>query len=145
MVALQVNQPTFTMGERLDTALIMANPGPALVVDMYVGIIFPDGWVWWFRDVNTLDGAASASLETDPSTFTPMFSSMTLIPGLNTVWEDFIEHTWSGFEGQGTYHLLVGWTLPGSLQDGRVDEGDVIALDWKALQVQAGASVASAK
>jgi hypothetical protein len=137
-LALSINQESFTPGQSLDTALVLRNPGPQRQVDMYVGIVFPDGWVWWVQDVNTFAGSASESLEADPRTFTPLWAGMTLIAGLNATWEDFIEQTWTGVEGFGTYHLVVGWTVAGSLQDGVIHDGDIVALDWKAFSVSSG-------
>jgi hypothetical protein len=43
------------------------------------------------------------------------------------------------------YHLVAALSRPGSLQDGRIDAGDILALEWIALQFHAGApQVASA-
>jgi hypothetical protein len=50
------------------------------------------------------------------------------------VQRDYLTYTFNGGEEPGTYHLLVGWVKPGSLDDGSIDEGDILALDWKAVQ-----------
>jgi hypothetical protein len=137
-LALQINQDAFQLGQVLDTTLILSNPGAQRTVDMYVGIVFPDGAVWWVKDVNTFEGAWSDSLEADPRTCTPLWTGMTLMAGLQATWTDFIEHTWTGIEPQGIYHFVVGWTLPNSLEDGVIHKGDLVALDWKAFSVSGG-------
>jgi hypothetical protein len=53
--------------------------------------------------------------------------------GLNAMRADYLTHLWSGFEAPGRYTIIVGWTKPNSLAGGRIDEGDVLALNWKAL------------
>jgi hypothetical protein len=64
---------------------------------------------------------------------------------LDVTQEDYLSYRFTGVEAPGIYHLLVGWTEPGSLDDGRIDEGDVLALDWKAVQFTGPASNLAAK
>jgi hypothetical protein len=133
-LAVHVSAPSFRLGDRLRTALELSNPGPSPVtVDMYVGIVTPNGPVYWLKDVNTFEGSWSNSLNEDPRTFLSLWPGMTLIPGLRQTWTEFVEYTFTGPEPAGTYHLLVAWTMPGRFADGRIDPGDVIAGDWKAF------------
>jgi hypothetical protein len=65
--------------------------------------------------------------------------------GLDVTQEGYLSYTFTGGEAPGIYHLLVGWTKPGSPANGRIDEGDVLALDWKAVQFTGPASTLAAK
>jgi hypothetical protein len=84
-------------------------------------------------------------LDADPRTFTPMLRRASWPAWLDVIQEHYLTYTFGGGEAPGTYHLLVGWTKPGSLADGRIDEGDVLALDWKAIQFTGQASVLAAQ
>jgi hypothetical protein len=70
----------------------------------------------------------------------PINRGVTWPGGLNAVQHDYLTYTFTGSEGPGTYHLLVGWTKQNSLQDGRIDEGDVLALAWAPIQFNGGVS-----
>ena len=94
------------------------------------GVILPDNQhVLWLTDLISKAGVVTRfTSDTDPRTFVPLLRGVNWPAGLNTVQQDYLTHRFSGLETPGTYHLLVGWTKPHSLQDGRIDEGDVLAL-----------------
>ena len=134
-LALQLNAHPYQLGDTLRMALRMSNPGPMLTVDHYVGIILPDGdTVFWVTNTAPLDGVIT-SLSANPSTFVPLLRGVMWPAGMDVTQQDYLTFRWTGLEPQGTYHLVVGWTKAGSLADGVIDEGDIVALDWKAFQV----------
>jgi hypothetical protein len=56
--------------------------------------------------------------------------------------QDYFTYTFTGLEPSGIYHFLVGWTKPDSLGDGRIDEGDVLALAWTPFTFIPGSTAA---
>ena len=144
-LALLLNQSIFRPGETLRMALHLRNPGPILTTDVYVGAIFPDGQtVLWLVNTAPLQGVVSR-LDSNPSTFTPMLRNASWPAGLDVTQEGYLSYRFTGGEAPGIYHLLIAWTKPGSLSNGRIDEGDVLALDWKAVQFTGPASVLTAQ
>ena len=145
VLALTLNQAAFRPGETLRMAVHLRNPGPILTTDVYVGAIFPDGQtVLWLVNTAPLQGVVSR-LDSNPSTFTPMLRNASWPAGLDVTQEGYLSYRFTGGEAPGIYHLLIAWTKPGSLSNGRIDEGDVLALDWKAVQFTGPASTLAAK
>jgi hypothetical protein len=144
-VAMRLNKADFRPGETLRVDLELRNPGPMLTTDMYVGIILPDGnTVLWLTNTSPLQGVITPFTQaSDPRTFVPFLRGVNWPTGLNAVQTNFLTYLWSGLEAPGSYTLFVGWTKPNSLEDGRVDEGDVLALASGALWFSGGAQVAS--
>jgi hypothetical protein len=129
-LALYLNQSTFTTRQTLHMDLELHNPGPALTTDVYVGVILPDSeTVIWFIDLSPLDGV-SMPMSSNPSSYQPFLRRVTWPADLHALQTDYLTYTFTGLETPGTYHLLVGWAKPGSLQDGSIDDGDVLALAW---------------
>jgi hypothetical protein len=144
-LAIRLNQTHVAPGQTLRMALEMRNPGPMLTTDHYVGIILPDGeTVLWLTNTAPIEGVVTR-LDADPRTFTPMLRNVSWPAGLDVTQEGYLSYRFTGGEAPGIYHLLVGWTKPGSLADGRIDEGDVLALDWTAVQFTGPASNLAAK
>jgi hypothetical protein len=137
-LTLALNQSMFTTGQTLRMDLALRNPGSMLTTDHYVGVILPDGQtVLWLTNTAPLEGVVTR-LDADPRTFTPMLRGVTWPAGLDVTQRDYLTYRFNGGEEPGTYHLLVGWATPGSLEDGRIDEGDVLALAWAPIQVTGG-------
>jgi hypothetical protein len=113
-VAVIVNQALFSLGERLDVS-IERSTTPA---DLHVAIIVPDGQTTLFlTNMETLSYIVS-TIERGPYPVTGGRS---------------LTHSWRGLEDSGVYHLVAALARPGSLADGRIDAGDLLALDWKAF------------
>jgi uncharacterized repeat protein (TIGR01451 family) len=129
-LALTVNQATFQPGQTLHVTLDLSNPGPILTTDVYVGVILPDGVNTLFlTNFAPLEGVIT-TLSSDPRTFARLLRNVSWPAGMRATQQEYFTHTFTGLEPLGTYHFLVGWTKPNSLEDGRIDEGDVLALAW---------------
>jgi hypothetical protein len=141
-LAIRLNQAVFRPGDTLRMDLELRNPGRPLTTDVYVGVILPDGQtILWLTNTAPLEGVVTSFTQaSDPRSFVPINRGVTWPRGLNAVQHDYLTYTFTGGEGPGTYHLLVGWTKPNSLQDGRIDEGDVLALAWAPIQFNGGVS-----
>jgi hypothetical protein len=142
-LVISLNQGIFHPGDTLRVALTMDNPGGQLTVDQYVGIILTDGQtILWLTNTAPLEGVVG-SLGDSPATFTPILRGVNWPTGMHVTQTDYFTYRVTGLEVPGTYHLLVGWTKPGSLQDGRIDDGDVVALAWTPFQLTGGPRVAA--
>jgi hypothetical protein len=136
-LAMRLNQATFQPGQTLRMDVELRNPGPMLTTDAYLGVILPDGQsVLWLTNTAPLEGVVTSL--NNPATFVPILRGVSWPEGLEAVQRDYLTYTFNGGEEAGTYHLLVGWTTPGSLEDGRIDEGDILALAWVPIQVTGG-------
>jgi hypothetical protein len=141
-LALLLNQSIFQPGKTLRMALHLRNPGPILTTDAYVGVIFPDGQtVLWLTNTAPLEGVTTR-LDSNPNTFALMLRNVSWPAGLNATQQDYLTHTFTGLEPIGTYHFVVGWVRPGSLSDGRIDEGDILALAWAPFSFSPGQLIA---
>jgi hypothetical protein len=119
-------------------ALEMHNPGPLLTTDVSVGAILPDGeTVLWITQTAPLKGVITR-LRAKPATFSPSLQGVTWPAGVNGVQGAYLTYTWPGQAQQGTDHVLVGWTKPHRLADGRMDEGDILALTFVPLTFTRG-------
>jgi hypothetical protein len=144
-LAITLNQTGFAPGQTLRMALEMRNPGPMLTTDVYVGIILPDGeQVVFLTNLSPLEGQLT-TLSSNPRLFARLLQGVSWPANLRATQENYWVYTRSGLEANGTYHLVVAWTKPNSLEDGRIDEGDILALDWKAFQFTGPASTLAAK
>jgi uncharacterized repeat protein (TIGR01451 family) len=139
-LAIRLNQSTFQPGETLRVTLDLSNPGPTLTTDVYVGIILPDGVNTLFlTNFSPIEGVMT-TLDSDPRTFPRLLRNVSWPSGLRATQEDYFTHTFTGLEPFGTYHLLVGWTRPGSLDDGAIHDGDVLALAWAPFSFTRGSA-----
>ena len=144
-LAIHLNQSDFAPGQTLRMALEMHNPGPLLTTDVYVGVILPDGeQVVFLTNLSPLEGQLT-TLSSNPRTFARLLQGVSWPANLHATQEHYWVYTRSGLEANGTYHLIVAWTKPNSLQDGSIDEGDILALDWKAFRFTGPASTLAAK
>jgi hypothetical protein len=144
-LAIRLNQTAFQPGQTLRVTLDLSNPGPMLTTDVYVGIILPDGeQVVFLTNLSPLEGQLT-TLSSNPRLFARFLQGVSWPANLHATQENYWVYTRSGFEANGTYYLVIAWTKPNSLEDGRIDEGDILALDWKAFQFTGSASNLTAK
>jgi hypothetical protein len=138
-LALHLNQLVYrTPGDTLRVDVTLRNPGPMRTTDVYFGVILPDGdTVLWLTSTAPI-AAVAGSLRDSPATFTPLFRGASWPANLDVTHRDVLVRTYDGQEALGLYVFLVAWVQPDSLADGRLDEGDVLALDWKGLWLQGG-------
>jgi hypothetical protein len=139
-LALHLNQLVYrTPGDTLRVDVTLRNPGPMRTTDVYFGVILPDGdTVLWLTSTAPI-AAVAGSLRDSPATFTPLFRGASWPANLDVTHRDVLVRTYDGQEMLGVYHLLMAWVQPNSLADGRLDEGDVLALAWQGLWLQGGA------
>jgi hypothetical protein len=84
-------------------------------------------------------------MSSNPRLFARLLQGVSWPANLHATQENYWVYTRSGLEANGTYHLVIAWTKPNNLEDGGIDEGDILALDWKAVQFTGPASNLAAK
>jgi hypothetical protein len=139
-IALRLNQTAFRPGETLIAGLQAQNLGSATAFDVYFAAILPDGESLLFiTSLDPLDGIVTTL--SAPQTFQPLARAHRPATTEVTL-PNFFRYTFHGLETPGTYHLIVALTPVGAFDDGSIDEGDILALDWEAFHFSSGASQA---
>ena len=145
-LAIHLNQFDVAPGQTLRVALEMHNPGPLRTTDLYALVLLPDGdQAVFLTNLSPTDGVIRSLSRDNPSTFPRLLAGVSWLSNLHTTQQDAWVYTRNGLEANGTYHLIVAWTKPNSLQDGSIDEGDILALDSKAFRFTGSASTLAAK
>jgi hypothetical protein len=145
-LAIYLNESDVAPGQTLRAALEMHNPGPLLTTDVYALVLLPDGdRAVFLTNLSPTEGVIRSLGRDDPRTFPRLLADVSWPSNLHTTQQDAWVYRRSGLEADGTYHLIVAWTKPNSLQDGSIDEGDILALDWKAFRFMGPASTLTAK
>jgi uncharacterized membrane protein len=132
-LALELNQTSFSPGETLRMTLHMRNDGPLVRTDVYIGVIPPDGVTSFWSTSRGFVGPVP--INGNPAAFTPYVRDVVWGEGSLVTWRDFWVVRLSGAEAPGVYHIIAAWTRPDGLLDGRIDQGDVLALDWQAIHI----------
>jgi hypothetical protein len=124
-LALSANKPTFATGDQIQLDLTKANPGPATIVDEYVGALLPSSAGATFgcpsgdAIVFFADGFSrfvTSCLSSAPQTFVALSSNHPLPGGLAaTLTRDFFGFSWPPSAPAGTYTFFVAFTKSGTL------------------------------
>ena len=145
-LAIHLNQPDVAPGETLRVALEMHNPGPLLTTDVYALVLLPDGDnAVFLTNLSPTEGVIRSLSRDNPGTFPKLLAGVSWPANLHTTHQDAWVYTRNGLEANGTYLLIVAWTKPNSLQDGSIDEGDILALDQQPFQFTGPARPLAAK
>jgi hypothetical protein len=130
-LALRLNHTQFSgAGHTLVATLRAEHQGPDLLADFYFGIVLPDG----MTIVCVVgDRFVVTRMDANPSTLRPWVPNAPIEQGLNLTY-DFWHYTFQGSEPPGAYAAFLMLTTPGAFQDGRIDEGDILTIDWQAFQ-----------
>ena len=125
LVTVAVNRPQFSAGDTLVVSVGLSNPGLPLVVDLYLGLLLPDGDTIVFF---TGDGSVVVfGRASSPATFRPIGVGVTLASPFVVDVSDLFAHTWTGGEPRGRYLFFVAALAAGCLADGSVDAGELLA------------------
>jgi hypothetical protein len=122
LVTTSVNQLGFRSGQTFRLTVGVHNPGSPAAVDFFLGLLFPDGDTIAFV---TSDGVHQGR-GSDPSTFRPIATNISLATSFAVRLSDFLVHTWTGTEAPGRYLAFLAAVVPGSLADGSLDPGDLV-------------------
>ncbi|MBI3328288.1 MAG: hypothetical protein HYZ81_16485, partial [Nitrospinae bacterium] len=140
-LALSLNQTTVRPGDTLHVGLTARNPGAAFPADFYFGVVVPDGvTVVFLTSLSPLNGGGSR-LDANPTTFQPLLTTLLIPAGLDVTLTDVLSLTFSQGLPPGTYVFFVALTPPRAFSDGRIDAGDILAIDAQALSFSLGTQV----
>jgi hypothetical protein len=127
-LTLNLNQMVFRPGDTLRVGVRVQNPDVAVSADFYFVVLQPDGTAIFVTSLSPLD-SVETRLDADPRTFQPLLADVQLPPGLDVTQTDVFMYRFAGGEAPGIYTVFAVLTLPGAFTDGRVDSGDLLALD----------------
>jgi hypothetical protein len=127
-LTLNLNQTVFRTGDTLRVGFRVQNPDVAVSADFYFVVLQPDGTAIFVTSLSPLD-SVETRLDADPRTFRPLFANVQLPQGLDVTQTDVLVYRFAGGEAPGIYTVFAVLTPPGAFNDGRVDPGDLLAID----------------
>ena len=118
IITIRSNMNSYSPGDTLSLSFSLSNPTTTTqVVDIFLGIITPDGSIYFF-DSSTFQRNLVLANANDPRTFTPATTSLELSPGYDFPMTPFFSVTLpTGLPG-GTYQAFAALAEPGSVQTG---------------------------
>ena len=124
-VSAGVNQPTFAAGQTVTATLGIANPGLAGSLDLYAGIVLPDGGTVAF-----FTGPSSVAIGSvaDLASFRPIAAGMPQMPSFSMSLSNFFSYQWTGSEPRGGYTYFFLAVKNGALADGVLGVDEILAL-----------------
>ena len=116
IITISSNQSSYSPGDTFSLSWSMSNPAStAHTVDVFLGIIAPDGSIFFFD--SSLTNLIQANVN-DPKTFTPARTSLPLDPGYDLPLTSFFSVTLPTGLPEGTYQAFAALAEPGSVQAG---------------------------
>jgi hypothetical protein len=134
LVAVSLNQTTLRPGETVTVGFSASVPPGAPPANLYLVIAAPGLW----PDGNTLFVVTGSGLGrvrlSELNALAPLMTDLGSQAGLSIGNPAQVSHTFTGSEPRGAYSVLAVLARPGWNADGRVDPGDVIALDHRVFE-----------
>jgi hypothetical protein len=136
MLAFDADPKTVARGEVLQVSFTIANPGPADVVDVYLGLRLPPAvaqilgcptgdLVLWFAD--GFRPTVPTCFSTAPLADTPTLAHQLVVGVALPATEFALTAIVPPGMPPGEYWFVLAFTAPGALGDGRLDPGDLVA------------------
>jgi hypothetical protein len=131
-LAVLSGQALYYPGETVTLSVRADNPGLPVSADFYAGVILPDGLT-----VVTvgLDGSLSLGSLADLPGLRPLALGVSLGAPFAVALDPLVQYVWTGTEPLGLYTAFLAAVQPGSLADGRLDPGDLLALQTGGLSL----------
>jgi uncharacterized repeat protein (TIGR01451 family) len=125
-LAMTLNQTAFHPGEVVEVAVAVQNGGPAFSADAYVGALLPDGTAVFLTSLSPPIGVVT-TLGVNPGSFPPLLTDVIVPEGLDATIPDFLSLPFSDQPPRGEYAVFAVLARAGTLEDGRIDPGDLVA------------------
>src|SRR5438105_4377344 len=133
-LGIALNSHTFTTGNVLRLDLTVANPLGPLSADIYVGAVLPSsagpGLGCPMGDAIAFASGSSGVVvrcRSSSAASFPKFAAGAFIPAGPITFASFFSVTWPAAPA-GSYVVFVAFAVPGSLDDGVIGPGDIIAI-----------------
>jgi hypothetical protein len=131
-LGVSINQSLYFPGERLSLSVSATNTGGTGVADFYTGVILPDGIT-----VATIGPGGTARIGTllQPAALLPVATGVSLAGPFSASVDPLFNYVWNGSEPVGAYTVFLAAVRSGGFSDGRVDGGDILAVELGGLHV----------
>ena len=117
-ITISSNASSYVPGDTLSLSFSLSNPTTtAQIVDVFLGIIAPDGSIYFF-DSSPFQRNLILANANDSRTFTPASTSLELSPGYDSPLMPFFSMTLPSGLPEGTYQAFAALAEPGSVQAG---------------------------
>ncbi len=131
ILGLHLSQRAFVPAKTLRVDVTVANLGPALDADLYLGILQPDGVTLIFATHLAPPTFIASALTGDPRSFQPVLTNLQISHGFAGWLVTGFPFTFAGVEPSGEYLAFAVLARPGAARDGRIDPGDILATTIK--------------
>ena len=119
-ITISSNKESYSPGDTLSLSFAISNPtATTQIVDVFLGIIVPDGSIYFF-DSSPFQRTLVLAKADDPKTFTPASTSLALSPGYDFPLTTFFSMTLATGLPEGTYQAFAVLAEPGSVQAGSI-------------------------
>jgi hypothetical protein len=132
-VSASVNQSMFAPGQTVRVTAEVTNPGMSGAVDVYAGMMRPDGIVEF---VTNRSGGSAFGHVNDLTSFRPIVTGMSLSRPFSVTIPDFYTHVWTGGEPRGAWVFFLLVVKTGALSGGALTSDKILALATDAFLFQ---------
>ena len=120
------NQTAFHPGEVVELTVALNHHGQAFSSDAYLGALLPGGLAAFLTSLSPPLGTV-VSLDSDPRSFPPLLADFLIPEGSDTTILASLSFPFVDGLPRGTHDFFAALTRAGTLQDGRIDVGDLLA------------------
>jgi len=118
IITISSNKSSYSAGDPLSLSFSISNStGTAQIVDVFLGIIAPNGSIYFF-DSSPFQRNLILANANDPRTFTPATTSLELSPGYDFPLTPFFSVTLPTGLAEGAYQAFAALAEPGSAKAG---------------------------
>ena len=131
IITISSNKSSYSPGDTLTLSFSISNPtATTQVVDVFLGIIAPNGNIYFF-DSSPFQRNLILANANDPRTFTPATTSLELSPGYAFPLTPFFSVTLPTGLAEGSYQAFAALAEPGSVQSGSPEiMGDISIISF---------------
>ena len=137
-VSQTLNANSFDAGHTLTVRATLNNAGISKRVDVFMGAVHPDGnTITFFTRLDPLK--LKHGWADRPRSFRPISRNVRLASGVHSSEPYVGRYTFTGDEPTGSYEFFTAIVKARSLHDGRIDEGDIVAITTNVFEFRGAA------
>ena len=141
-VNVTLNQDNLQPGQDLVVGIDVQNPDTPATVDVFIGILFPDGKTVCFVTQASLPSCELTTMDAGPAAFPPLLENQEIPAGFSISVPNAFQLALPVGAPSGQYLQFVGVSPAGALDDDQIGPSDVIELEFQPFSV-AGTSPAT--